>query len=184
VPVAAAFGVGIAVAATVPGQPEGEPEMLVSGQPGPQHAELVELVGEYTTASKLVLMEGADEIESAGMAKVSAIVDGRFIAIDERGTLLGNQFTSQKIWGYNREAGKYESTWLYSGMTAMTVLTGKSIADGKSVKLEGAYDSGEGRERYAVEFTRAGTTGFTIVQTVIELGGSTGARIETVYTRK
>lgn len=183
VPVAAAFGVGVLVAAMAAGQPAGG-GVKNQGEPGAQHAELAKLAGEYTTAAKLTLSEGSDAFESEGTAKVSVIVDGRFIQIDETGETLGVPFKSQKIWGYNGGVGRYESVWLYSGATAMTTLAGKSTDGGKTIRLEGSFEDPDGKSKYAVDFVIVDSKTFKIVQAALNPDGSSGAKVETVYTRK
>ncbi len=185
VPVAAAFGAGVLVATMAVGQPANDATRVRNqSEPGPQHAELAKLAGEYTTKSRLIISDGADPIESSGAARVTSIVDGRFLAIDETGEMLGNPFKSQKIWGCNGAAGKYESVWMYTGSTAMTLLSGKSDDGGKTVKLEGSFEDADGKTKYRVEFSRKDGGGFQIVQTALNVDGSAGVRIETVYTRK
>jgi hypothetical protein len=186
VPAAAAgLCVGALVTAMAVGQPGGDATRVRNqGEPVAQHGELVKLAGEYTTASKLFIADGEDAIESEGTAKVTAIMDGRFIAIDETGETLGSAFRSQKIWGFNGAAGKYESVWLYTGSTAMTRLSGKAAEGGKTVKLEGSFEDGDGETRYAVEFSWAEGKGFKVVQTALNADGTSGVRVETVYTRR
>ena len=182
VPVVVAFGAGV-LATLATGQPEGGARVQNQGEPGAQHAEFAKLAGEYTTAAKLIISDGADPFESVGTAKVTPILDGRFFAIDETGDTLGSPFKSQKIWGYNVGASKFESVWMYTGSTAMTVLSGKSTDGGKTAKLEGSFEDADAKTKYSVEFSRT-ETGFKIVQIALNVDGSAGVKIETVYTRK
>lgn len=181
VPVVAAFGAG-ALAAMAVGQPAG-PGVKNQGEPGPQHTEFTKLAGEYITASKLYISSGDEAFESGGTAKVTSILDGRFITIDEQGETLGNAFKSLKIWGYNAAAGKYESVWLYTGSTAMTTLNGKTSDGGKAVKLDGSFEDTDGKTKYSVEFSRT-DGGFKITQVALNGDGSAGVKIDTEYKRK
>jgi hypothetical protein len=141
-------------------------------------------VGEYTTESKLTISEGSDAFESTGTAKVTSILDGRFIAIEETGELLGAPYKSQKFWGFNGSAGRYESVWLFSGSTAMTTLVGKAEASGKPIRLEGSVEEAVGKTKYAAELSLVDAKSFRIVQVALNTDGSSGAKVETVFTRK
>lgn len=75
-----------------------------SGQtamPGPVHKQLAKRAGEYTTVTKFSVAPGAPATESTGTAKMTVILNGRFLIEEDAGLFLGQQTKGTRIWGYD-----------------------------------------------------------------------------------
>lgn len=187
----AACAAGFAAAAVMgarPSQPEsggggGQTTVRDQSRPVRQHAELQKLVGEYTTLSKLAVGD-MDPLESAGTAKVSAMLDGRFVALEEVGETMGLPTRSFKLFGFNSESKKYESLWTYTRSTAMMTLVGTGDEDARSFTLEGGYDEADGRSLYRITFKRTGEGTFVLTMAALASDNTAVATLETTYTRK
>lgn len=192
----AAFGAGLAVATAAMsarvmqpgaggpggGGAGGQTQARDQSLPVKQHTELQRLVGEYTTVSKL-MVGGSEAMESEGTAKVSSMLEGRFISMEETGETMGLPSKSFKMWGYNSGSRKYESVWTYTRSTAMMTLTG-TAEEGKPIALEGGYDEADGRSRYRVTLRIAGEKSFVVEMIALGADGSEVATLQTTYTRK
>lgn len=161
----------------------GQANVRDQSRPVKQHAELQKLVGEYTTLSKLAVGD-MEPLESTGTAKVSAMLDGRFVAIEETGETMGLPTRSFKLFGFNSETRKYESVWTYTRSTAMMTLAGTGDEDAKSFTLEGGYDEADGRSPYRITFKRTGEGSFVLTMAALASDNTAVATLETTYTRK
>src|SRR2546428_11304746 len=102
--------------AQAPGRPE--------DNPGPVHKQMARRAGEYTLVSKFVAKEGTPVQESKGTAKITSVLDGRFLLEENSSELLNRPFTGLRLYGYNNASGKYEGFWTYTGSTAIMRLSG------------------------------------------------------------
>ena len=172
------------------GGPQGEmsPEMQAAMQammPGPAHQRLAKLAGEWTSKSKLAI-HGAPREETEGTAKITVVMDGRFIHQEDSGTTMGMPFTSAKLMGYNNGSKKYEAVWTYTLGTNMMNMTGTSAYEGKTIKFSSSFDNEVGvKETFNITYKIADDDHFAIVLDGGKMpDGSPGPTMETTYTRK
>jgi hypothetical protein len=156
-----------------------------SAEPGHIHKQLAKLAGRYTTLTKFWAQPGADPMESKGTARFTAILGGRFLQEKGAGTMLGQAYHSLKLWGYNTEAGRFESTWLYTGSTAQMTLTGTSKDEGKTVDYTATVDGKKGSKMTLGVVTRRIDDDHFVVELSMKTpDGKKGPTMETTYTRK
>lgn len=118
-----------------------------SGQvamPGPAHKHLAKRAGEYTTVTKFSVQPGAPATESTGTAKLTVIVDGRFLLEEDAGLFMGQQTNGTRVWGYDNSTKQYESAWMYTGSTGIMRLTGSSTDGGKTVNFIAVFNDDNG----------------------------------------
>ncbi|HYE03377.1 MAG TPA: DUF1579 family protein [Phycisphaerales bacterium] len=154
-------------------------------EPGPLHARLAKLAGTYTWSSTFS-MPGMDKMPpESGTATLRAVLGGRFLHAEETGTMMGQEFTSFKMYGYNSGAKKYEGVWTYTGSNAMMHLKGSTNDDGKSIRFDASVDEGAGGEGEAFQITlrEIDADHFTVTLTARDQGGIDMASLETTYTR-
>lgn len=153
--------------------------------PGPEHAALAKLAGEYTTVSRFRVKPGESGQESKGTAKLTSILGGRFLDEEAKGELMGQPTTSRHMYGYNAEAKKYEGSWVYSASTAIMTLTGKSADGGKTIELTGTFDQADGaKATLGITLKRIDDNSFTLGLSAKAPDGSPGPTLETTYMRK
>lgn len=158
--------------------------MVEAATPGPIHAQLMRLAGEYTVSMKFFTQPGAEPLESSGTATLKPILGGRFLEEENTGESFGQPYSGERIYGYNKGSKQYEAIWIYTGSTAFLVLNGTSDDDGKTVRYSGAFLGPDGKpQELHVTFKQVDGDHF-----VVRLFGSGPADsapvVETTYTRK
>lgn len=176
-------------------QPGDKPKEAEKGQPardmmpdvpGAMQKAFTDRVGKYLIVSRLVV-PGSAVIEEKGTAKVSAMLGGRFILVEEKVSMFGQPMESAKVYGYNDRAGKFESVWMYTGSNAIMSLAGTSADQGKTIAYEGGFEvSGSVKESFEISWKDNGADSFTV--TLFHRGqggggGENGPKMETVFTR-
>jgi hypothetical protein len=167
---------------------KGVPLDAQSGQtamPGAVHKQLAKRAGEYTTLTKFSVAPGAPATDSTGTAKLTVIVDGRFLLEEDAGLFLGQQTKGTRIWGYDNSTKQYESAWMYTGSTGIMKLTGTSNDGGKTVNFVAVFNDDNGVK----QTFDAGTRQIDDDHFVVSLyargpDGSRGPTFDTTYTRK
>ncbi len=154
--------------------------MMQAAMPGPVHKQLAKRAGDYTVTSKFE-MPGAPPVESSGTAKITTVLDGRFLLEENTGSSMGMPIAGMRVYGYNNGMKKYEATWVYTMSTAILMMTGTSTDDGKTVNYTGSFESGVGaKEALDITIHQIDDDHF-----VVRLGsGAGGPVLEETYSRK
>jgi hypothetical protein len=152
-------------------------------KPGPEHAFLAKRAGEYTRTVKFVAQPNADA--SAGTAKISVTLGGRFIVEENTDTVFGRQVSGTRVYGFNHITKQYEAVWMYTMSTAMLFLTGTSPDGGKTIDLTGMSQNHRG-DKIPIHATIRQVDDDQFVVTLMSTGadGKEAAFQETTYTRK
>ena len=154
--------------------------MMQAAMPGPAHKQLAKRAGEYTVTSKFEV-PGAPPAESSGTAKITTVLDGRFLLEENTGSSMGMPIAGMRLYGYNNGMKKYEATWVFTMSTGILMMAGTSADDGKTVSYTGSFDSGVGAKQ---------TLDVTIRQIdddhfIVRLGSAAGGPVlEETYSRK
>jgi hypothetical protein len=105
--------------------------------PGEMHAWLAHRVGEWDMVVESTNpMDPTKTEKTNGTTKSHAILGGRFIVSEVKGTMMGMPFEGFEITGYNNATKKFESTWADSMGTALFNSTG-TLNDKKQLTLTG-----------------------------------------------
>lgn len=156
-------------------------EALAAAQPGPQHAMLMKLAGEYTT-TETFYAPGSQPQESTGTAKLKQILAGRFLEEENSGKSLGRAYSGMRLYGYNNGSKQYEAIWIYDGSTAFLVLDGTSDDNGKTIRYSGAFlGPGGQKQTLRVTLTQQDANHFSVKLLGESAGGM--STLETLYTR-
>ncbi|HEV2299276.1 MAG TPA: DUF1579 family protein [Candidatus Acidoferrales bacterium] len=152
--------------------------------PGPVHAQLMKLAGEYTVTMKFFTQPGAEPLESTGTATLKPILGGRFLEEENSGESFDQPYSGQRIYGYNKGSKQYEAIWIYTGSTAFLVLNGTSDDEGKTVRYSGAFLGPDGKPQ-DIHVTVKQTDDNHFVVRMMGSGPADSAPVvETTYTRK
>lgn len=123
-------------AAPKAGSPMGQPSpddmmkmMAQAAAPDDHHKQMAKLVGEWDAASKFWMDPSQPAQESKGTAVYKSILDGRYIEGDYTSEMMGMPFQGKMTWAFNKESGKYESTWI------------DNFGTGIAFSDDGAYDA-------------------------------------------
>ena len=158
--------------------------MVEAATPGPIHARLMKLAGEYTVEMKFFAQPGTEPEVSTGTATLKPILGGRFLQEENSGESFEQAYSGERIYGYNKGSKQYEAIWIYTGSTALLVLNGASDDDGKTVRYSGAFLGPDGKpQELHVTFKQVDDDHF-----VVRLFGpgpvDSAPVVETTYTRK
>jgi hypothetical protein len=164
--------------------PPARGKMADMGMPGPEHKALMKLAGDYTVKNTM-RMGDAPAMESMGTAKLAAHLDGRFLGEHGDGEMMGQKFTTFKVYGYNAGAKKYEGMWAYTGNTSMMNLSGTSDDGGKTIKFTGTFEQSPGQKvNFQITMKRIDDDHFTVEMASKNPDGTPGPTMMSSYSRK
>jgi hypothetical protein len=155
-------------------------------KPGPEQAYLAKRAGEYVRSVKFLGQPSADGTPAGtGSAKISVILDGRFIQEENNDTVFGRPVSGMRLWGYNNVTKQYEAVWTYTMSTAITMLTGTSSDGGKTIEFTSTSGASGGNNNPLHALVRQVTDDqFVVTLSTAGPDGKEAAFQETTYTRK
>ena len=92
-------------------------EMTRYTTPGPQHQELAELVGRWTTRSRVWQSPDSKPIEFSGSAEYRPIFGFRFLELESAARIDGNESRGLGIFGYDAFKEKYSFYYIHDSET-------------------------------------------------------------------
>ena len=163
----------------------GEQHDMQSAVPGPEHSSLAKLAGDYTTTTKFFMQPNATAAESAGTAKLSMTLDGRFLVEDDAGMFMGQSIKGFKMLGYNNSSKRYEGVWTYTMATGIMTLNGTSTDGGKTLTFAATFDGDGGKkETLDIVMKRTDDDHFVVELSGKMPDGKPGPKLVTTYSRK
>jgi hypothetical protein len=108
-------------------------KMAKAATPGPQHAMLAKMAGEWTCTVKYQMDPSQPWQESQSTASITSLMDGRYIQELDSGQMMGAPFTGMGITGFDNVTGKYVSTWIDNMGTGIMTSVGAADANGKVI---------------------------------------------------
>jgi hypothetical protein len=112
-----------------------------SSDPATLRQQLAKLAGEYKLTSQYRPSVGP-ESEDSGTAKITVILDGRYLREEASGTMLGKAYSALRLYGYNEAAKQFEGMWLYTGNPGMMTMVG--TGDGTNYRFDASFDGKDG----------------------------------------
>jgi uncharacterized protein DUF1579 len=100
------------------------------GAPGPEHAQLMKLAGNWKATTKSWMGPG-DPMVSQGTATRKPILGGRFLMEQVKSTFNNKPFEGMGLTGYDNQQKKYVSFWVDNMGTMMMTSEGTMDATGK-----------------------------------------------------
>ena len=143
--VAAVFVSTAALAADAPPQMSDQQKammdkMMKAATPGPQHAMLTKLAGDWTCTVKVQMDPSQPWQESQSTATISALMDGRYIQEIDSGQMNGMPFNGMGVYGFDNVSGKYVSTWIDNMGTGIMTSVGTAGASGNVINWVGTMN--------------------------------------------
>ena len=128
----------LALAAEAPPQMSPEQKAMMdkmtkAATPGPQHAMLAKLAGEWACTVKYQMDPSQPWQESQSTATITALMDGRYIQEVDAGQMSGMPFSGMGVTGFDNVSGKYVSTWIDNMGTGIETSVGTADASGKVI---------------------------------------------------
>ena len=115
-------------------------KMMKAATPGPQHAMLAKMAGEWTCTVKFQTDPSQPWQESQSTATISALMDGRYIQEISKGQMAGMPFNGMGVYGFDNVSGKYVSTWIDNMGTGIMNSVGTADASGKVITWTGTMN--------------------------------------------
>jgi hypothetical protein len=112
------------------------PESLKAMAPGPHHAQLAKLAGDYDIELKWRMGPDQPWNTNAYEAHREMVMDGRQLQEVIEGEFMGQPFRGESIVGYDNVRGEYHSVWFDNMGTGMMYVTG-TADDSGAVTFEG-----------------------------------------------
>jgi hypothetical protein len=135
---AALAGGAFAMVATQEGD-GGMEAWLKAGKPGPQHAMLAKLIGDWTAEAEITMAPGAPPTKTPAACTYESMFEGRFIVQRYKSTFMGQAFEGYGMWGFDNTAKQYVSYWIDSMGTMALISKGKAGDDPKVITVGGDY---------------------------------------------
>ncbi len=123
-----------------PMDPAAMEAMMKYATPGEHHKHLEAMIGTWDTKSRFWAAPGAPPLESAGKARHTSILGGRFIQTTYEGDMAGQPFTGQGTVGYDKFKNKYVETWMDNWGTMTLYSTGECDGQGGVRIMRGDVD--------------------------------------------
>jgi hypothetical protein len=154
------------------------------GTPGAEHARLARLAGDWSVTTTFRFGDAPPQ-EFRGKARAAAILGGRFVQFTETAVEFGKEVERQKTFGFNTAARRYESTWIYTGATAVMNLTGSSSDGGKTIAGDATF-AGDGARAEAFTWNLVELDADTLSSTLVAAAGEgkPKATFTAVYKRQ
>lgn len=154
--------------------------------PGPEHQLLAKLAGDWNVVSKWWMAPDSEPMSSASEQKLEPIFGGRFIKIETRSNMMGQDVHGIGYIGYDKFKAMYTMFWIDNMGTAMFTAYGTADDAGKTITLTGKMDdpmTGEKDKeaKYIYTFSDDGTFHFEIWDMV---PGKAFKSVDMTYTKK
>jgi uncharacterized protein DUF1579 len=115
-------------------------KMMKAATPGPQHAMLSKMAGEWTCTVKYQMDPSQPWQESQSTATITSLMDGRYIQEMDSGQMGGMPFNGMGLYGFDNVSGKYVSTWIDNMGTGIMTSVGTADAAGKVITWSGSMN--------------------------------------------
>lgn len=154
-------------------------------KPGPEHAALKAMTGEWDGKVKFYFDPSSPPMESTGTFSAKLDVGGFFLFTDYKGDMAGAPFHGRGTTGYDPFKKKYVGTWVDSMSPAIYNVEGSFDESGKTFSES---MSGPGPDGTPMKFRMvtqvADADHMTFTMFMIGADGKDTKLMETAYTRK
>ena len=149
------------------------------------HRLLEGLVGSWAGTTRTWFMPGelADESETTGL--VRAILGGRFVAHEYRGSLAGDEMEGHAVLGFDVAPARFVCAWVDSVHTGTAVMLSEGeAAVTDTISVLGSYDAGVGPKwGWRTIFAQPSADELLVSHFNVPSGGEEYLGVETRYHR-
>lgn len=159
-------------------------KLAISKENGP-HSRLARLVGIWKGTTSTWFEKDILADESPMQAKITLVLDDRFINIDYLGSLDGKVFEGKMLWGYNLGTQQCECSWIDTFHMGSGLMHSIGSETGNGFRVLGSY-GGEGMPEpwgWRTELEIVNEDQFTLTAFNISPEGEEAKATETVFHR-
>lgn len=109
-------------------------------KPGPAHARLKELLGDYELVHRMQMAPGAPPMESKGSMQISWLVEGKWLVSKTSFEMFGRKVDATAILGYDNFKERFVWCTVDSLTTALNTASGLFDQAGNNLTLWGTID--------------------------------------------
>lgn len=159
-------------------------KLLVSKENGP-HARLAGLIGDWEGVTSTWFEKDILADESPMQAKITLVLDNRFINYEYRGSLDGKFFEGKMLWGYNLGMEQCECSWVDTFHMGTGIMQSVGHETGAGFTVSGSYGGTDMPEPWGwrTELAILNTDQFTLTAFNISPQGEEAKATETVFRR-
>jgi hypothetical protein len=118
-----------------------EEAMMKAATPGPEHAFLASVEGQWAATTKTMMDPTKDPEVTHGTSVNRMILGGRYLLQEFKGVSMGMPFEGLGWTAYDNVQKKYVATWIDNMGTGIMTMTGNYDAANKSLVMTGNYPS-------------------------------------------
>lgn len=152
--------------------------------PSEPHKNMAKMTGDWTYTSKMWMDPSQPAMEANGTAKFEMLMDGRFLKLTVKGTMMGMPFDGMGITGYDNAAKMYQSSWCDNMGTTVMYMTGTADAKGVITLKGGMMDPVSGKVLDEKQVMWADGDNKYIMEMYQTENGVESKVMEITYTRK
>lgn len=134
---------------TAPARIDAAACLTTTFRPGPQHEQLLALVGRWSGTTSTWLDPEAPADQAGTEATIEALLGGRFVRIDYQSAVQGKPHAGQMLFGFHSDARAFELAWLDSFHTGTAIMHSTGVASdgahGALASVLGSYSAGPER---------------------------------------
>lgn len=104
--------------------------MMELGAPGEKHKKLAESAGNWNVKMSMRMAPDAPWTVSEGTSKIAMTMGGRYMVEQSSFEMMGMQSKGMLVQGYDNLTETYQTMWIDSWGTRMTLAEGKEVSDG------------------------------------------------------
>ena len=108
--------------------------------PGPQHAVLAAMAGEFTLTLKSFNEPGAEPEVSTGTATRKMVLGGRYLEETVQASVMGQPFEGRGLTGYDNVTRTWWGAWIDSMSTGIMITSGSWDEEAGVGSFEGEYN--------------------------------------------
>jgi hypothetical protein len=108
--------------------------------PGPQHAMLAAMAGEFTLTVKMFNEPGAEPEVSTGTSSRTMILGGRYLEETVRSSVAGQPFEGRGLTGYDNVTRTWWGAWIDTMSTTIMITNGEWDDEAGVGTFEGEYN--------------------------------------------
>jgi hypothetical protein len=155
-----------------------------SRAPGGAHHLLGRLAGTWTGVTRTWFEPDKLADESPTRARIRAVLDGRFVALEYEGAMKGKPLFGMAIIGYHIDAGLYTMAWVDSFHLGTATMHSEGEPRENGFSVLGHYDVPQSDPwGWRTELTLLSESRLILTAYNIPPGGEEAKALESVYTR-